>query len=205
MSASRSGRARRPHVIGLMGGPAAGKSTVAAELAGLGLLVLDADRMAHELVASPEIAARIRLRFGPAVFGGDGRLDRAALGALVFADDGARLDLEAILHPPILQRIQSEVQQAQAAGQSVVLDVPLLLETGLDRLCDVLVFVDATDAARRKRSRARGWSEAELARRERAQGNVEVKRARATHIITNTKAIEDTRQQVRDLLSHITS
>ena len=192
---------QRPHpvVIGLLGGIAAGKSTVAAEFAGRGFEVLDADREARVVTADPAIVRAIAQRFGAGV-APDGQIDRKALAAKVFADPAARRDLEAITHPVVRARLTARLEAALSQGRSVVLDVPLLLEGGLIARCDVCVFVDATEATRRVRARARGWNDDELRRREQAQADLAVKRARCAHTITTNGSLDDVRTQVDALL-----
>ena len=126
--------------VGLTGGVASGKSTVAAILAGLGAVVVDADLLAREVVepGTPGLAA-VAEAFGPGVLADDGSLDRPALGAVVFADPDARRRLEAILHPLIRSRA-AELEAAAPEGTVVVHDIPLLAETGqADRFEAVLV------------------------------------------------------------------
>ncbi len=129
--------------IGLTGGIASGKSVVAGLLAGLGAVIIDADVLAREAVApgTPGLAA-VKARFGPAVLGAEGVLDRAALGEVVFADPAARADLEAIIHPEVRRRA-AELEAAAGADAVVVHDIPLLVETGQARVFDLVVVVDA--------------------------------------------------------------
>ncbi len=195
---------RRPVVIGLMGGVAAGKSTVAGTLAARGLEILDADLEARAVVADPRVLARIAARFGAELVRG-GELDRAAMAALVFADPAARKDLEAITHPAIRARLVAGLDAALAAGRSVVLDVPLLLEGGLIARCDAAIFVEAAPATRRARARGRGWDDVELARREAAQADLAVKRQRSTHTISTDGTLEDVRRQVDQVLADLVS
>lgn len=137
--------------VGLSGGIGSGKSTVSARLAALGAVVIDADRLAREVVApgTPGLAA-VHERFGAAVIAADGSLDRAALGALVFTDPGARGDLEAITHPAI-ERRTAELLAAAAVDAVVVHDVPLLVEKDMGAAYHlvVIVGVDADERLRR--------------------------------------------------------
>ena len=189
----------RPVVIGLCGGVAAGKSAVASMFSAHGLLGVDADAHARAAATEPAVLRAIVARFGPAMVR-DGALDRAAMAQRVFADPGAKAELEAIRHPRILARIHAELAAARAAGTSVLLDAPLLLETGLDALCDRVVFVAASDAVRLRRAAVRGWDAAELARREAAQQPLAAKAARADHRIDNDGPPAATARQVADLL-----
>jgi dephospho-CoA kinase len=113
----------------------------------------------------------------------DGQLDRQALGARVFRDETARRTLEGILHPRIRAQVLAAVAAAVGRGDSVLLDVPLLLENGLIDACDATIFLDASLATRRARAAARGWPDGELERREAAQAPLAQKRARARFVV----------------------
>lgn len=188
-----------PLVLGLLGGIAAGKSTVAAAFAAHGLVHLDADAVARDASRAPDVLARIAAGFGPQ-FVRDGALDRAAMGALVFRDAAARRRLEAILHPVVRARLLADLAAAKARGESVLLDVPLLLENGLIDQCDHVVFVHASDATRAARAAARGWSAGELAAREAAQAPLDEKRARAGFTVDNDGDLATMRAQVAAVL-----
>src|SRR5690606_21752583 len=126
-------------------------------------------------------------------------LDRPALASIVFADPAARADLEAITHPGIRAAIVDALERALAAGRSVVLDVPLLVEGGLVDRCDEVVFVDVPRGERLRRAQSRGWTAAEFARREAAQAPIRMKKARATATIRNTGSLDRTRERVARL------
>jgi dephospho-CoA kinase len=192
---------RRPLVIGLLGGIASGKSTVAAMFGEHGLVVIDADRIARQVLEEPEVRARLRARFAPAFAAGG--LDRQHLARIAFDDPAARADLEAITHPPIRSAILRQLEQALANGRSVVLDAPLLAEGGLLARCDAAVFVQTSDAKRLARAAERGWDEAELRRREAAQASLGMKKSKATATIDNDRAPEDVRRQVAELLARL--
>jgi dephospho-CoA kinase len=183
--------APRTTVIGVLGGIASGKSTVARLLAGPQGAVLDADHVAHGVLQSEEIRDLVRERHGEGVLDGRGEVDRAALGAIVFADRDARKELEGWIHPRVRATLHASLEDAAARGvPTVVLDVPLLLEHaeehGLLELCDHLVFVDAPADARDQRAvRDRGWEPGEVVRREAAQMPLSTKRDRADVVISN--------------------
>jgi dephospho-CoA kinase len=164
-------------VIGLVGKIAAGKSTVAQAFADRGVEVIDADRLAHAALADPEAVARIVARFGADVLDGAGRVRRPVLAERVFGPtaghDAALRDLEAIVHPLVRRRIEARLAEIGATerggrGTPVVLDVPLLMQAGWDRLCDRIVAVQCDEAVRQRRLEARGWPTAQRAARERA-------------------------------------
>lgn len=194
--------------IGLLGGVASGKSRVAQMLAEVGAIVLDADRMGHEVLQWPEVEAAAQRRWGDKVFGDDGHVDRARLGEIVFSPppEGPREReyLEQLTHPRIGQALQDRAREAAEQGAAaVVLDAPLLLEAGLDRLCDTIWFVDAPAATRLERALARGWDEQHFAARERAQRDLDAKRERADHVIDNSGTPDETRVQVQELWSQL--
>ncbi len=190
-------------VIGLVGGVGAGKSTVARLMAEEGCRVVDADRIAHAVLRRPEIKARIREAFGAGVFGPDGEVDRRRLGEVVFADPAARARLEAVVHPPILARLRRAIARARAARpRAVVLDAPLILEKGLAEWCDFVVYIRAPTTVRRRRLRkARGWSLAEIQRREAAQVSLRTKARKADYTVDNGASLDLTLNQVRDILA----
>jgi dephospho-CoA kinase len=164
--------------VGLTGGIGAGKSTVAARLRELGAAVVDSDAIARAVLepGSPGLAAVVAA-FGSGVLAADGSLDRAALGALVFADDERRRSLEAITHPRIA-RLTAEQMAAAAPDAVVVHDVPLLVELGMADRYDLVVVVDAPVDVRVERVvRTRGSSEADARARVAAQATTEQRRA----------------------------
>lgn len=186
-------------VVGLTGGIATGKSTVTRMLRELGAPVVDADAIVHELQApGTPVTAAIAREFGPEVLGPDGSLNRAALGRIVFADPSRRQALEAIVHPAVRLRMAEEVERHRREEQPVVvLDVPLLLEGGLDRTVDQvwLVYVDKETQRARLISRD-GLSPEQADQRIAAQMDLEAKRARANVVIDNGGSLEATRTQV---------
>jgi dephospho-CoA kinase len=186
-----------------MGGVAAGKSTVAKVFASHGLLHVDADAIAREVLEEPAIRAQLVAAFGNEILTADGQPDRGRLAALAFADRAARQRLEAITHPRIRARISAAMSAARQCGSSVVLDAPLLLEGGLIDACDCTVFVSAGPATRAARAAARGWTEDELARREAAQARLDLKKRRATYTIDNDGSLADIHRQVLAILQRI--
>ena len=189
------------HVVGLLGGVASGKSLVAAQLAQLGAGVLDADRAGHEVLRLPQVEAVVRARWGDQVFGPDGRIDRSRLARIVFAanPEGSRQRkyLEQLTHPEIGRLLARQAAEFQAAGKPVaVLDAPLLMEAGWDKLCDKLIFVEAPAQARLDRAQRRGWKEQDFQARQRAQHSLELKRQRADLIVDNSGPPEAIKAQV---------
>ncbi|GGM59985.1 dephospho-CoA kinase [Dactylosporangium sucinum] len=179
-------------MVGLTGGIGAGKSAVAARLAALGAVIVDADRLAREVVApgTPGLA-QVAAEFGDGVLAADGSLDRAALARIVFADDAARLRLEAITHPLVRAR-SAEIVAAAPPDAVVVNDVPLLVEKGMAGLYQVVVIVFASLETRLDRLvRLRGMSEADARARIAAQATDEQRRAVADIAIHNDGTEEE--------------
>jgi dephospho-CoA kinase len=194
-------------IIGLSGGIGSGKSTVSRALAALGAVVIDADAIVHELQsAGSPMLAEIAAAFGPGVLDAQGRLDRAALGAIVFRDAEARQRLGAIVHPPVGAEIARRLARARSEGaRVVVLDIPLLFEghkQGREGTLefDATVVVWAPEQAQIDRQIARdGCSREEALRRVRAQLPLHEKRELADFVIDNSGTPEETERQVRAL------
>lgn len=188
-----------PLRIGLTGGIACGKSLVADLFAALGVSVIDTDVVAREVVEPGQPALdEILEAFGPELMGEDGHLDRRALRARVFADPAQRHRLEGILHPRI--RARTLEQAAEATGPYLVIVVPLLVESGFDRLVDEVVVVDCPEAEQRARLRARDGDDAVQAdRMMAAQLGRDARLAAADAVIDNSGSISATRAQVERL------
>lgn len=194
--------------VGLTGGIGSGKSEVSRLLAERGAVVVDADQVAREVVEPGTTGlARLVEEFGPEVLRGDGTLDRAALGARVFADPVALAHLNTIVHPLVGERTAELLEQARASGAEVVVhDVPLLVENGLAPMYDVVVVVAATPQTQLDRLiRLRGMTEQEARQRIDAQAPLTDKLALATHVITNGGALDDLAPQVEQLWAELTS
>jgi dephospho-CoA kinase len=163
-------------VIGLVGRIGAGKSTVAKAFAAAGAEVIDADRIAHDVLAEPEVIDAIAARFGAGAIDAEGRVRRPVLAEAVFGaspeHEQALADLERIVHPRVRHRIEARLAALAAEPLSgpglVVLDVPLLVQTGWDRRCDRLVLVECPEPGRQRRLDERGWPAHQRAARERA-------------------------------------
>lgn len=178
--------------VGLTGGIGSGKSAVTALLRERGAVVVDADVLAREVVepGTPGFAAVVE-RFGDGVLDGDGRLDRPALGAVVFADEQARRDLEAIIHPRVRARA-AELEAAAGPDAVVVHDVPLLVETGQAELYDLVVVVDVPVETQIERLASnRGMSRADAESRIAAQATREQRRGAADVVIDNSGTLAD--------------
>ncbi|AGW41333.1 dephospho-CoA kinase [Leifsonia xyli subsp. cynodontis DSM 46306] len=187
-------------LIGLTGGIASGKSTIASRLAELGAVVVDADRIAREIVepGTPALA-EIRRAFGDGVIAPDGGLDRPALGSIVFGDPAALQILNGITHPAVLRESTARFEAAAAADPDaiVVYDVPLLVESANRYPFDLVVVAHADAATRARRLvELRGMDAAEAERRIGSQASDAERLSAADHVIHTGGTLEETRRQV---------
>lgn len=192
-------------IIGLTGGIASGKSTVSAMLQELGLPVIDADQIARQIVEPGQRAFNDIVReFGPRVVGPDGQLDRKALGEMVFANPELRLKLNNITHPRLWEVFDYRMRQLTPDTKIVVWDVPLLLETGMDKRVDEvwLVWVDVPMQIERLKNRD-NLTEEEARQRLQAQMPIDEKMKRADRIIDNRGTIEETRETVTKFCNEV--
>ncbi|HEX4823871.1 MAG TPA: dephospho-CoA kinase [Candidatus Polarisedimenticolaceae bacterium] len=175
--------------VGLTGGLASGKSTVAAMFRELGATHVDADAIAHQLLApGGRGVAAVTARFGT--------VDRGRLGAIVFRDDAARADLNAILHPLIREEIVRATSTLPGTAVALI-DAALLVETGMYRGYDALVVVSCRPETQMARAVARGMSEADARARLAAQAPLETKTAVADFVIDTETTLDRTAEQVR--------
>jgi len=191
--------------IGLTGGIGSGKSTVSALLAARGAVIVDADRIAREVVepGTPGLAAVVDA-FGPGVLTADDSLDRPALAGIVFADPAARRTLDAIVHPLVRARA-AELEAVAPSGAVVVHDVPLLVETGQASSYDLVLVVQADPETRVARLVQRGLTADDARARIAAQATDEQRRAVADAILDNSGTPEQLAAQVdRFWADHVT-
>jgi dephospho-CoA kinase len=188
--------------IALTGGPGSGKSTVAQMFRDLGVEVIDADEVAHTVVARGTLAwEELRREFGPDYFQEDGSLDRAKMAEIVFQDAGARQKLNAIVHPKVAREIARRLTDLAARGVALVMvEVPLLFEAGLEKNFDAVIVVEAGEKEQIDRIAARdGRPTREAAGIIQAQWPLDAKKARANFVVDNRGSLTDTRDQVKKL------
>ena len=194
--------------VGLTGGIACGKSTVAAMFAELGAKVVDADAIVHQLYRpGEEVYQELIRRFGQEIVRGDGEIDRARLAAAAF--DGGRVDeLNKIVHPAVIRRQEQWMREAGADGPNeiVVVEAALILEAGARERFDKIVVVTCKPEQKVARlARRAGISEsqarAEVERRTRAQFSDEEKSRRADFVIDNSGSLDATRSQVQEIFA----
>ena len=202
-------------VIGLSGGIGSGKSTVSKMFAALGATVIDADAIVHELQApGMPMVAELAREFGPGILDASGALDRKALGAIVFADESARLRLNQIVHPQVGAEFAKRLAAAiEAKARLIVLDIPLLFEgresgkgSAASRNVETTVAVWVPEAVQIERQIARDrCTREEALQRVRAQMPLDRKRELADHVIDNSGSLADTERQVRALYEKLTA
>jgi dephospho-CoA kinase len=193
------------YLVGLTGGIASGKSTVAERLGEHGVELIDADAIAREVVEPDKPAwHKVVEHFGPQVLGRDGFIDRAALGRLVFADPSKRKLLNQLTHPPVVEEIASRLELLQAFDGVVVVDVPLLVEAGVDRGYQAIVVVASKPETQLRRLvQQRGMREADARARIAAQASLDDKLAVATHVIWNEGTLEELRERVDEVAEEL--
>ncbi|MFP3964741.1 dephospho-CoA kinase [Actinomadura fulvescens] len=191
--------------VGLTGGIGSGKSEVSRRLAAHGAVVIDADKIAREVVepGTPGLAA-VTAEFGAQVLLPDGRLDREKVAAIVFGDADRLKALNAIVHPLVGERMQ-ELMDAAPEDAIVVYDVPLLTENDLAGFYDVVVVVDAPVRTQLDRlTTVRGMTEEAARARIGAQATREARRAVADHVIDNSGSLDDLKARVDELWEELT-
>lgn len=196
-----------PVTILVQGGIASGKSTVGRLLTARGATLLDCDRVAHEVLAEPAVEAAVREAFGAGVAGPDGRIDRRALGRVVFDDPAALARLEALVHPRVRDRVQAALAalRSDGAGRRPVAVIDAAVASKMRLLdggdYDVVVFVDVEPETRRRRALERGWAPGELERREARQESLAVLRDRADVVIPNDGDLREAESHVERVWS----
>jgi dephospho-CoA kinase len=203
-------RNRKIPIIGLVGGVASGKSSVAQQLGSFGAAVIEADKIGHEVLREPGIIEKSRARWGDGIFDTQGQIVRARLAEIVFSPLPAGsielAFLEQLTHPRIHERSRElcEGFLSQSEIQAIVLDAPVMFKAGWNKFCNIIVFVDAPYPMRLSRACARGWSEEDFQRREAAQESLDAKRANADIVLDNSGSFDLLAQQVVDLWGRIT-
>lgn len=195
------GATKRAIVLGLVGGIGAGKSAVAKAFESRGALVLDSDTQAREALRREDVRRTLVSWWGEGVLDAAGEIDRRKVADIVFRDSSQRKKLEELVHPIVRASRASVLAEAAAKGVDfAVIDAPLLLEAGVDRECDAVVFVDAPREQRLARVKGRGWSEQELERREAAQWSLDEKKRLSRYVIRNDSDLAALERSVSELI-----
>ena len=198
--------ASKTYVVGLTGGIGCGKSEAAKCLRELGAGHIDADEISRQLTSDGgEALPKIRELFGDGVFNPDGSLNRRALGDRVFVDPAAKRALEGVIHPLVQRRAMDEIEAANAAGvQVIILDVPLLFETGMDVVCDECWAMSVKPEVQLERVQERDGLTAEQAQaRIFSQMSMEERNSRANRVINSDRPIEKTRAELASLYQQL--
>jgi dephospho-CoA kinase len=190
----------RPLTIGLTGGIAAGKSEALAAFERLGAATLSSDAVVHELLDCEPLLGRIAARWGPEV-APEGRVDRAKVGEVVFADPEELGWLESQVHPLVGERVGAWLESLPRDPAIAVVEVPLLFESGMDGAFDTTVAIVASDPVRRARAESRGH--ALVGEREARQLAQEEKASRAEHVIANDGSIEELERELSALVEKL--
>jgi dephospho-CoA kinase len=192
-------------IIGILGGIGSGKSTAAAEFAKLGCKVIDADKIAHELLDEPSVKEKVVGLFGRSILNPEGKIDREKLAEVVFADADKLSLINEIIHPLVLQRAGELIKQydCQKQVKAIVLDVPLLVETGWDKRCDKLIFVDCEQKLRLDRAKKLGFDKNQVKIRENFQISLDNKANLADNTIENNSDFSVLAKQVVNIFSYI--
>ena len=195
-------------VIGIIGGICAGKSTVAGEFAKLGCAIIDADKIAHQLLQNEEIKKELFAAFGGEIADKSGRIDHQKLAQVTFADEKKLATLNNIIHPRVLQQAEGLIEEFKRQTElvAVVLDMPLLVEVGWHKRCDKLIFVDCEEQIRLERAEKKGiFNKKQLKIRENFQISLDKKAEIADYIIDSNSDISVLNGQVADIFSRITT
>ncbi len=181
-----AGRVEIMLLVGLTGGIGAGKSTVSAGLAERGAVIVDADAIVRELQQpGTQVFAEMEQRFGPGILGADGQLDRAAVADLVFTDATALADLGAIVHPRVHEEIARRIEEQTHTDSVVILDVPLLVESGWEDLRGTIVVDLDPEVAISRLIEFRGFSEQDARNRIAKQASRSERLSKADFVIDN--------------------
>lgn len=194
-------------VIGVVGGIASGKSFVTRQLKSYGAVVLDADRIGHEVLLREPVKARIRKHWGEEVFLPNGEVNRSALASLVFDPDHPEQlhQLEAITHPLIADELRAEISRLRDSGDllHLVLDAPVMVKAGWYVVCDVIIFVEASLEIRWQRASLRGWTREMFDNRESMQATTQEKRQVSSFVVDNNGTRDETERQVNEIWERI--
>lgn len=191
-------------IIGILGGVCSGKSTVAREFGRLGCAVIDADRIASEVLERPDVQGRLKKAFGNEICCKEGLIERGKLADIVFDNSENVRQINEIIHPAVLAEIREQIRffGGQEGLKGIVLDVPLLLEAGGAGLCDATVFVDCPEEIRAMRAEKKGFLwEKQLKKREKFQISLDKKAKIADYMVHNNSDLSALTDQVTHILS----
>ena len=190
-------------VIGILGGIGSGKSTVAAEFAKLGCKVIDADKIAHDLLDRKTVKEEIVGLFGDVVLDSSGRIEHKKLAGVVFASRDKLDSLNGVIHPLVLERTEELIEQynTQNKVKAIVLDMSLLVEVGWEKRCDRLIFVDCEQKIRAERAKKKDFDQNQIKIRENFQISLDNKQSLADNTVENNSDFSALVRQIADIFS----
>lgn len=200
------GNSKKKPIIGILGGIASGKSTVAAGFAKLGCKVIDADKIVHELLQKTAVKEKIVGLFGNAILDSAGKINHKKLADIVFTSSEKLLSLNKVIHPLVLERTEQLIKQynRQSRIKAIVLDMPLLIEVGWADRCDRLIFIDCQNQLRINRAKQiNRLDENQIKIRENFQISMDNKACIADNVIDNNSDFQALVRQVADVFSYI--
>ncbi len=192
-------------IIGILGGVGSGKSAVAAELAKLGCKVIDADKIAHELLEEPEVCEKVVALLGAKALNSQEFIDRRKVAEIVFNNPEKLAQLNKILHPLVLERTEKLMEEYKKDNRvkAIVLDMPLLVEVGWDKRCDKLIFVDCDEKIRENRVKNKGFEKNHIKNRENFQISLDKKKNIADNTVNNNSDFSTLVRQIAEIFSYI--
>ncbi len=199
------GAAGKKPIIGILGGIGSGKSTAAAEFAKLGCKVIDADKIAHELLDEPSVKEKVVGLFSRSILNPEGKIVREKLAEVVFTDADKLSSINEIIHPIVLQRAEKLIKKynSQKQVKAIILDMPLLVEVGWDKRCNKLIFVNCDQKLRLNRAKKLGFDKNQVKIRENFQISLDNKANLADNTIENNSDFSVLAKQVVNIFSYI--
>ena len=197
-------KSRKP-IIGIMGGIGSGKSTVAGEFAKLGAKVINADKIAHDLLEENDTRDKIIALFGIEIVDLQGNIERKKIAEIVFNNSELLFKLNSIIHPGVLQKTEELIEQYNQDDQckAIILDMPLLVEVGWDKRCDKLIFVDCDEKTRNNRVKGKFSEKNHIKNRENFQISLDKKKNIADNMINNNSDFSTLVRQIAEIFSYI--
>jgi dephospho-CoA kinase len=195
----------KKQIIGIMGGIGSGKSTVAAEFAKLGCKIIDADKIAHNLLEEKEVREQVTALLGSAVLDSHGKIDRSKAADIVFRDSEKLSRLNDIIHPNVMKKTEELIEKYNHENDcnAIVLDMPLLVEVGWEKRCDRLIFVDCDEKTRENRLKNKNFQKNHIKNRENFQISLDKKKNMADNTINNNSDFSTLVRQIAEIFSNI--
>jgi len=192
-------------IIGIMGGIGSGKSTVANEFEKLGCKVINADKIAHDLLEEKNIQEEVVGILGNDIIDSQGNIDRKKIAEIVFKNSDLLFKLNNIIHPGVLQKTEELIDQYNQDNQckAIILDMPLLVEVGWDKRCDKLIFVECDEKTRKNRVLSRFSEKNHIKNRENFQISLDKKKSIADNTVNNNSDFSALVRQIAEIFSYI--